>query len=160
MGLDPFDRWSRTVASTMARRQSILALLLGILGSTRETREIAAGLGCKDVGAKCKKAKQCCCGVCQGKRGSKRCRAHDTGDCPAGPFTCESNVSCTTNTGFVGECLPTRGNAVYCASTQQCANCAADRDCRGTHGASAACVACTDECPETNGRKCVGNLGD
>ena len=160
MGHDRVDRWTRMVASTMAQRRSLLALLLEALGLTQAPDEIAAGPGCKDVGAKCKKAMHCCSGVCQGKRGSKRCRAHDTGDCPAGPFTCDGNVSCTTNTGFVGECLPTTGSAVYCASTQACANCTTDRDCRATQGANAACVACTDECPETNGRKCVGNLGD
>ena len=124
--------------------------------------------GCVDVGQACRGDDSVCCsGRCAGVAPSpgqpdtSQCVAHDVGTCPPGTPTCPLVTSCTTDTGFVGTCLPTTGAAAYCASAQTCAICTKDSDCIPIAGATAACVAaCDTRCPDTGGRLCAGNLVD
>jgi hypothetical protein len=103
--------------------------------------------GCVDVGTFCKNDGQCCSGICQGKKGKKRCKAHDTGTgCQAGQTAqiCGgTDVTCTTSTGFPqGLCATTTGNAAYCSANTACQVCARDVDCHAEFGPQAACVVC------------------
>jgi hypothetical protein len=79
--------------------------------------------GCVDVGGFCTNGGHCCSGICQGKKGKKRCQAHDTGDCQAGQReqTCGGeDIFCTSTAGGLGVCDTTTGNAAYCAVSAGC----------------------------------------
>jgi hypothetical protein len=114
--------------------------------------------GCLDVGVSCQNAGQCCSSICQGKKGKKRCRDHDSGECAPGitPGDCsdsseQQEVPCTTSRGILGHCHTTTGNAGYCSApaeigTFACSNCTRDVECQALLGAGAACVLCQDEC--------------
>jgi hypothetical protein len=105
--------------------------------------------GCINVGDACLTADQCCSGICEGKKGRKRCQAHDTGECPSGNAVnlCGGvGISCTTSAGTSGRCGTTTGNAGYCGSGGDCFPCAKDADCHAVCGPGAACVQCTEEC--------------
>lgn len=116
--------------------------------------------GCVDVGKFCKNASQCCSGTCVGKRGKKRCLAHDSGTCQPGQRSIgcggDDNVSCTTNIGTLGDCVMTTGNAPYCNHKGDCTDCKKDADCVGW-GPGSACVVCAALCPETGGKYCASN---
>lgn len=142
-----FDRMTRRLVTSATRRETLAALALATLGRIGLGPEVAAGPGCKNVGAKCKKATQCCSGVCQGKKGRKRCKAHDAGICRSGlgHAFCKPGspvVTCTTSAGKNGTCQTTTGNAGYCAWDGACMACTKDADCRQFCGAGAACLAC------------------
>lgn len=96
--------------------------------------------GCLNVGKSCNNADQCCSGMCEGKKGKKTCKAHDTGNCTAGGTV----VACTTSAGVPGQCATTTGNGGYCAATSYCIACATDADCQATYGGilgpHAACI--------------------
>jgi hypothetical protein len=144
-----FDRLTRVLAHAGSRRQTLLALLLGGVLVTPVIDDAAAGPGCKNVGKKCKKAKDCCSGVCKGKKGRKRCKAHDTGGCQAGQIqgTCGgTDVACTTSAGQPGLCNTTTGDAGYCGTGGDCFPCTKDADCREVCGSGAACVLCEGGC--------------
>jgi hypothetical protein len=145
-----FDLLARTLAMASSRRQALSALLLGGVALTHGAGESEAGPGCKNVGKKCKKKKDCCSGICKGKKGKKKCKAHDTGGCLAGQQQEEcggdATIACTTSAGETGFCETTTGNAAYCAADIDCFACTKDADCRPFCGPQAACVACTD-CP-------------
>jgi hypothetical protein len=116
--------------------------------------------GCLDVGDACKNADQCCSGICQGKKGKKRCRAHDTGGCqPTNlcSFFDVEPVSCTTSSGVEGSCGTTTGNAGYCGGGGDCFPCKKDSDCHEVCGPQAACVQCPEECDV--GTVCAGPDG-
>ena len=103
--------------------------------------------GCLNVGSACKRGGQCCSGICQGKKGKKRCRAHDTGSCRAGELheVCGgADVACTTSGGQEGICTTTTGNAGYCAASGSCHECRTD----------AACARC-ELCENVGGTICV-----
>lgn len=153
-----FDRWSRAL-SRASRRQTLLALLLGaetLFGK----EDVVAGTGCKNVGKTCKKKKDCCSGVCKGKKGRKKCKAHDTGGCQAGQreMGCggDADVPCTSASGEEGVCDTTTGNAGYCTVGAGCFPCTKDADCRQFCGPSAACIRCAPECADVGGTACVG----
>lgn len=124
--------------------------------------------GCVDVGQACRGDDSVCCSNrCEGAAPSpgqpdtSQCIAHDVGTCQPGAPGCPLEMSCTTDAGFVGTCLPTTGSAAYCASAQMCATCTKDSDCIPLMGATAACVAaCDTRCAATGGRLCAGNLVD
>ena len=129
---------------------------------TRPKKARPNAFGCLNVGDPCRRARQCCSGSCQGKKGRKRCKAHDTGGCAAGADleVCGgTNVACTTSLGKPGLCATTTGNAGYCLAIGDCAPCKTDRDCQivagGQLGPRAACVQCA-ECTGTGGTLCVG----
>lgn len=159
-----FDLLTRLLFTKRSRRQVLAALALGVLGLSALPDESPAGPGCRNVGRKCKKAKQCCSGICKGKKGEKRCRAHDTGGCQAGAQETGcggTDTGCTTSTGHLGVCDTTTGNAGYCTFGFECVACHKDADCRELCGPAAACIRCLPECPGTGGTACVGpSAGD
>jgi hypothetical protein len=152
-----FDALARALAPGATRRH-VLGGLLGVgLGGgaarppdaataeKRRRRVRRNAFGCVNVGGFCKNAGQCCSGVCRGKKGRKRCRAHDTGGCAAGQrdVNCGGqDVPCTSAAGHAGVCETTTGNAPYCASGLWIVPCATDRECRRYCGPRAACLRC------------------
>ena len=54
---------------------------------------------CLDVGDPCKNADHCCSGICQGKKGKKKCQAHGMGTCDQ-----EGPGYCTTPNPALGLC--------------------------------------------------------
>ena len=160
MNATRFDRLVRaySIAKT-PRRQTLLALALGTVGLPTLGGETTAGPGCKNFGKKCKKNKGCCSGICKGKKGKKRCKAHDTGGCQAGqtfPACGGALVQCTTSTAAAGACITTSGNAGYCSATTNCFSCQRDADCVPNCGPQAACVTCAMGCASTDGTACAG----
>lgn len=152
-----FDTWTRAFANLSTRRLTLHALLLGATANVWGVGDASAGPGCKDVGKKCRKAKDCCSGVCKGKKGKKRCKAHDTGGCTPGGNTVGcggTDVACTTSNGVPGQCVTTTGNAGYCGTGGDCFPCAKDADCRPVCGPGAACIKCEVGC--TVGTVCLG----
>jgi hypothetical protein len=116
--------------------------------------------GCLNVGVTCKNAGQCCSGVCEGKKGKRKCQAHDSGTCSAGGQIAEcggTTVACTTSLGKPGRCGTTTGNAGYCFTFGACSTCKTDVECQteagGILGPRAACVRC-ETCAGT-GTVCV-----
>jgi hypothetical protein len=154
-----FDRWSRNLAAAPSRRRILAALFSGAVTSPFLPVPAAAGPGCKNIGKKCKKKKDCCSGVCKGKKGKKKCKAHDTGGCQAMAATCSQNIDCTTSTGEMGDCFTTTGNAGYCANAGECFPCTRDADCRPFCGPQAACARCTACLPGTPTTACLGPSG-
>lgn len=154
-----FDHWIRTLSTPSSRRRMLSGFLLGAITARFAIEEAAAGPDCKNVGKKCKKAKDCCSGVCKGKKGKKKCKAHDTGGCQAGQtFTgCGgTTVMCTTSAAAQGGCITTTGNAGYCSATTNCFSCQRDADCVPFCGPQAACVTCATNCAYTGGTACAG----
>jgi hypothetical protein len=155
---DWFDRGTRLVASAFSRRTLASVLGLGALGlpslaagkKRRKNKKIKRNsFGCVNVGNFCKDPGQCCSGICQGKKGKKRCRAHDTGGCqPASlcTFFGAEGIPCTTSSAVPGQCGTTTGNAGYCVGVGDCFPCAKDADCHDVCGPHAACVQCPEEC--------------
>jgi hypothetical protein len=114
--------------------------------------------GCLDVGDPCQNVEQCCSGICAGKKGKKRCRAHDTGNCRAGQsigFCGGENAGCAIGSGNpTGVCGTTTGNAGYCVGGGDCFPCTKDAECRPFCGPGASCVRC-ERCTETGGAMCA-----
>ena len=118
--------------------------------------------GCVNVGGFCKNGGQCCSGICQGKKGKKgkkKCKAHNVSTCQPDDDTClGAEVGCTTDIGDDGRCSRTTGNASYCEASGNCTACTKDADCVAVCGAGAACIVCAN-CPESGGTACVGQSG-
>lgn len=118
--------------------------------------------GCLDVDNACKTADQCCSGVCEGKKGKKTCRAHDTGTCEQErPGYCaEGNPYLALCNGGEGVCFRTTAGSNVCANDFVCADCQRDADCEALGfplGTACAPVggdlACADLCE--SGMACV-----
>jgi hypothetical protein len=167
-----FDHLARSL--TGSRRSllaGVLAVAIGWLGAPGvkakkkpKTKPKPNRYGCLDVGDPCKRDGQCCSGICKGKPGKKRCRAHDTGTCPQRrPGLCDPHqptvTPCNNETCV---CLRTTADSNFCANANSvnCADCKKDADClaegfpKGT-----ACVPmtggeCTNFCDET-GMACM-----
>jgi hypothetical protein len=160
-----FDRLTRSL-SAAAPRRSIVAGISAALGlaaigipasvqaknKKRKKKVKKNQFGCVDVGKFCKNSGQCCSGICKGKKGKKKCKAHDTGDCAPGANSCESGgISCGTN----GFCVQTTGKASFCGEgLGACFACTKDVDCEASKGPGAACVLCLTACEETGFRSC------
>jgi hypothetical protein len=115
--------------------------------------------GCLEVGAACTSAAHCCSNICQGKKGKKHCKAHDTGECLAGQLLGQcggETIPCTSSSGAPGRCEITTGNAAYCAGGGDCRPCAKDADCQALCGPQAACIQCPVGCAGGTGTQCVG----
>jgi hypothetical protein len=131
-------------------------------GKKRKKKKIKRNeFGCVNVGKFCKNGGQCCSGICQGKKGKNKCKAHDSQGCQAGQQeeTCNAekvDVPCTTSAGEEGICDTTTGNAGYCRREGDCFPCSKDADCQEFCGPAAACIICADFCAETGGTGCVG----
>jgi hypothetical protein len=124
--------------------------------------------GCLEVGTPCKSTEQCCSGVCEGKKGKTRCRAHGTGTCDQEmPGLCsEPAVLAVCNGSDQCACLRSTANSNFCAQIGQvrCIACRKDADCvaQGMPPGSA-CLPivgrfCMGECPET-GMVCMTPCG-
>jgi hypothetical protein len=173
--MDPgrFDAATRSLAAGASRRRALggLATALLTVAGGRAPEAMAAkkrrrrvrrnAFGCVNVGGFCRNAGQCCSGICRGKKGKKRCRAHDAGGCRAGQArtVCGgADTPCTSRTGETGRCQTTTGNAGYCEVTGECFPCARDADCQPFCGPGAACVRCATGCSPLTA--CVGPTGD
>jgi hypothetical protein len=167
-----FDALTRAVSAVLSRRTLAGVLGLGALTlpsladakkkkRKRKKKKIKRNdFGCVNVGSFCKNGGQCCSGICQGKKGKKKCKAHDQSTCQAGQTTEEcggtQNVECTTSSGVTeATCFTTTGNAGYCGATGICVACSTDLDCVVVCGPEAACIPCT-ACEEDSGTACVG----
>ena len=145
-----FDALTRSLARTMSSRRR---LLLGTAGSAlgplttilKVTPAGATHFGCRHVGAGCKRAKQCCSGICK----NHRCRAHHVGGCVSGLV--DSNTCVVIGSDACGtdcRCHNTTGAAGYCglsggAGGVSCLPCTKDKQCENLTGvAGAACVVC------------------
>jgi hypothetical protein len=167
--LSRFDRWTRTVSTVLSRRGLAGALALAATAipglaeaknKKKKRKKIKRNaLGCVNVGNLCKNAGQCCSGICTGKKGKKRCKAHDTGGCQAGDLCPSDLVACTTSTGDAGACRRTTGNAGYCAAGGDCFPCTKDADCQGVCGLQAACIVICVGCGPSN-TACAAPSGD
>lgn len=173
MDKNRFDAVTRSLGGVPSRRTLLRALAgagfgLGIAhppyaGAARKKRKpriTRNAFGCVDVGRFCKRADQCCSGVCAGKPGKKRCRAHDTGGCRPGAQdgSCTepaTDVPCTTSAGNTdGYCNTTTGGAGFCAYSGGCFACTRDAQCQELYGPRAACIRC-DKCADTGGTSCA-----
>jgi hypothetical protein len=162
-----FDSLTRLLNGALLRRhllRGLAGLGLGLAAMHRvgiaearqkRTRKVKPNaFGCLNVGDPCKRDTQCCSGICKGKKGKRRCKAHDTGGCAAGAQTvgCGTDVACTASSGKPGQCVTTTGNAGYCAAniggggSGYGQGCKTDFDCQvvagGLFGPTAACVRC------------------
>ena len=156
------------LASALALVSSQLGLASGDARKKRKRRKPKSKpkpneFGCLELSDACRTSAQCCSGICAGRKGTKRCRAHDTGGCQPGaePQECsgeEMDVVCTTSAGKQGICGTTTGNAGYCLSAVRCWPCKTDRDCQtaygGAFGPNAACARCA-LCENVGGTICV-----
>lgn len=128
------------------RRHALVAVgwatLAGLLAHFGGGRQATAAVACLKVGKKCRRAKQCCSGVCRGRRGDKTCRRHGAGTCKqegqhlvctAPDITlshCNNNSDCacvrtTAGTNFCGDFFFPSG----CTTCSGCAVCERDADC-------------------------------
>jgi hypothetical protein len=93
--------------------------------------------GCLEVNDPCRKATQCCSGICTGKPGKKRCRAHGAGSCPqntpgacTAPFVDVPALKCEAGCF----CYGTTAGSNFCSSgvyndQRNCTTCKRDADC-------------------------------
>jgi hypothetical protein len=149
-----FDHLARSLARATVRRRLLFGLALssvaGFVARVADNAEAKKkrkkrkpknakpnAFGCLDVGDPCKSVAQCCSGICEGKRGKRTCRAHDTGTCKQGiKGACETPLGeavllkCNNDAGCF--CLQTTAGSNYCAApvrAEHCAVCATDADC-------------------------------
>lgn len=165
-----FDRLTRAASSLLSRRAIAGVIGLGTLAlpslvdaskKRKNKKKIKRNdFGCVSVGKFCKNGGQCCSGICKGKKGKKKCKAHDRGGCQAGQSvpTCggAEEVLCTTGAGVGGQCITTTGNAGYCYAVAACAECSKDADCEAICGEGAACFPCAVGCASKGGTACGG----
>ena len=161
-----FDHMTRLL--TGSRRSlltGVLALGTGLLvgpsvgakrhqkGKRRKGKKVEPNeFGCLEFGDPCASKDDCCSGICEGKKGKRRCGAHDTGNCLAGASSIgcggSANVACTTDLGEAGLCVTTTGNAGFCGAAFRDYVCQTDIDCQtvngGQLGPRAACIRCAD----------------
>jgi hypothetical protein len=170
-----FDRLARSVTEGSSRRgvlRSFAATALGLTmarltgaveAKNRKKKKIKRNsFGCVNVGSFCKNAGQCCSGICQGKKGKKKCQAHDASTCAVGQTIDDcggANVLCTASGGDPGVCVTTTGNAAYCATSLDCFPCKRDVDCEPFCGQGAACLPCAGECAAVGNTACAGAGG-
>jgi hypothetical protein len=140
-----FDRWARALSDPASRRQTIVASLLGGLAllrggdgamakkKRRKKKKIKRNaFGCVNVGKTCRNSGQCCSGICQGKKGKRKCRAHDVGTCAqdgSGVCTAPNPALLTCNNSDSCFCLRTTAGSSACAQQFVCADCQRDADC-------------------------------
>jgi hypothetical protein len=169
MDSDRFDGLSRSVSALLSRRS--LAGILGVAALTapgvvaakkhkkhkKKKKAKFNDFGCVNVGDFCKNSGQCCSGVCTGSK----CQAHNASTCQPGQDVClGTGPLCDTDTGDLGECSITTGQASYCEAIGDCFACKKDADCVAVCGEGAACIVCEAECTATGGTACVGPSAD
>jgi hypothetical protein len=142
-----FDRLTRALVAPASRRR-LLGGLAGPLGDAatakqRRKKVKRNAFGCVNVGKFCKHDGQCCSGICKGKKGKKRCRAHGQSTCRRGQDACtRPDVDCLSSTGESGDCFVTTGKASFCGADGDCFACTKDADCIPVCGPQAACIVC------------------
>jgi hypothetical protein len=126
--------------------------------------------GCLEVGDPCKVAEQCCSGICEGKKGKRKCQAHGIGTCEQDkPGLCEAgNPLSTICNGAACLCVRTTSGSNYCGTLlmpSACADCKKDTDCEAQgFPPGTACVpfggefTCAGQCEET-GMVCLVPCG-
>lgn len=134
----------------------------------RKPKATPNSYGCLEVDDPCKTAEQCCSGVCEGRRGKKRCRAHDTGTCDQDlPGLCSPTPTIAPcNNSPTCFCMISTANSSFCAQLGQplCTTCQQDADCiaQGMPPGSACLPTtgflCATDCPET-GMVCLPPCG-
>ena len=128
-------------------------------GKKRKKKVKFNEFGCVNVGNFCKHDDQCCSGICEGKKGKRKCRNHDAGSgCQKGDNSCVEDLpDCTTATGISAQtrCGTTTGNASYCWFDGDCMNCSKDEECQELCGPAAACIKCPN-CSMAFDTACVG----
>jgi hypothetical protein len=146
-------RFDALTRSLFTRASSRRRLLTGVAGSALGPLASTLGLapaeathfGCRHVGVRCKRAKQCCSGICK----NHRCQAHHVGSCVSGLV--DSGTCTVIGSGACGtdcNCHNTTGAAGYCGlgggqGGVSCLPCTKDRECENLTGvAGAACVVC------------------
>jgi hypothetical protein len=170
-----FDTWTRELAQTsplvsrrwaMARVAGAALTGLAVFAGIDRTTEAA---GCKRVDEPCKRAGQCCSGICNGKRGKKKCRGHGAGTCKRNQDVCATSFPegerCNNEANCL--CLQTTSGTSFCANPGSngvaCTNCKRDADCRqlGFPEGSACVVVSTGWCSGTcaSGRGCMVRCG-
>jgi hypothetical protein len=126
--------------------------------------------GCLSVGAACKNAELCCSGICEGKKGKRKCRAHGAGTCDQtqrGACTAADPAATACNDTEGCNCLETTAGSTFCGPSGgpgiACAGCLNDADCeRLGFPPGSACIPldigrCVQAC--VNGRACVAPCG-
>jgi hypothetical protein len=173
-----FDDVTRTLTSLLTRRNALRALagvgfslgglrLAEVAGARKKrqrrkkTRKVKPNqFGCLEIGDPCQNADQCCSGICQGKKGKKRCRAHDIGTCDQDrPGYCaEGNPNDAACNGGQGACFRTTSGSNICINNLDCRECQKDADCVALgYPPGAACVqvsgdlACAELCTDETG---------
>lgn len=145
-----FDQLTRQIAGVSSSRgfkpaiggrRSLLAAVVVAVATGVGTGGVDAGkrrkqkkrkkarpneFGCLDVGKPCQNEEQCCSGVCEGKKGKRTCRAHDTGTCQQDGqlVPCNNRSNCG--------CFRTTASSDVCAELfppSACAECRRDADC-------------------------------
>jgi hypothetical protein len=93
--------------------------------------------GCLEIGDPCQSEEQCCSGICAGKKGQRKCRAHDTGTCVQGmPGLCTAaNPETTRCNNADCSCYRTTAGSNVCSSDdthdfEVCVDCQRDADCQ------------------------------
>jgi hypothetical protein len=102
--------------------------------------------GCLNVGDACQSEEQCCSGICEGKKGKRKCVAHNASVCGTDTDLCTTGQLTLCNvTSPSSACVVTTGQAGFCGDftdggDKLCRDCRKDTDCQEEFGAGAACV--------------------
>jgi len=168
MDRQQFDDLTVEMADAPRSRRRALRLVAatafaGLLARPGLRLRTVAAAGCRTVAKPCRRARQCCSGICRGRRGKKTCRGHGAGTCKqqgqqlvcTAPdlalSLCNNDRDCacvrtTSGTNFCGDFLVPS----TCTTCSACAKCDRDVDCvRQGFPKGSACV------PFTAGR-CAG----
>jgi hypothetical protein len=146
-------RWAPVFDKTVSRRRVILWSFLAGLPLGCGGQEAMAGkrgrkakqkirrneFGCVSVGSFCRNDAQCCTGLCDGKKGKRRCSGHGAGTCnQEAEGVCQSlnPISTACNNRADCACFRTTGDSSVCAELfcvrpgcSECAVCRSDADC-------------------------------
>lgn len=177
-------RFDALVQSHLGSRRSLLAAGLGLATQwspatsgakkkrkrkkhkKRKPQATPNEFGCLEVGDPCTTNDDCCSSVCEGKKGQRTCRAHDTGTCAQDePGYCAVEnpelVLCNGERGGGGACFRTTAGSNVCVNRFECEDCRRDADCEALgYPSGGACIPiegellCADGCAET-GMACV-----
>ena len=139
-----FDKITQTFVLKARSRRSLVKLAAGAALAAalgRIGREESVAAACRKVGDECRRAGQCCSGVCKGPDGKKTCRAHNVGTCTPDQDTCKQfDATCNGRTDCF--CRITTGGASFCSGLgSKSGACERDADCEARgFPAGSACV--------------------
>jgi hypothetical protein len=170
MDTDRLDHLARTCSRLLSRRG--FAWLLGLaavaspdlaaakrIGRKKKKKIKRNAFGCVNVGNVCRRADQCCSGIC----GGGKCRAHDATTCQVGETfqACGgADVACVSSSDVAGRCVTTSGSGAFCAANVQCFACQQDADCVDLCGEGAACFPCQSKCGEEAGGMACASVNE